>query len=436
MAVIKIINIKSNLDKVINYVKNDKKTNDGILVDSVNCLIKTAYKEMSKVKKSFNKETGTLAYHIIQSFDGYEVTPQTANEIGTLLAEEMFGDKYQVLICTHINRKNVHNHIVVNSVSFMDGLKYHNSNTQIALLKDTSDRICSAYNLSTIVTEKTVTEKYIREKRLDNYFRSDEKMQQIKSDIDFAISNSNSYKEYKNILNAKGYFIKDKRKYNTITSPYFSRSIRLERAFGEDYSAFNIQCKIQRNKNLKRQQRIFQYNEPKRIKSYKCSKGYLNKYKKNTFINWYMAFLYLLDLLLPQKKIIHNERSKKSPEYYKVIKIMDEFSEENRTIGRLQLKNINELKDYIKTSKITLLNLKSEREVLWRKYNSISNEENKEILLKQINENKFKSSLLDKDIKVIYRAIKRAENGIADLKENIKIFRESSKHTIENIYTK
>ena len=96
---------------------------------------------------------------------------------------------------------------------------------------------------------------------------------------------------------------------------------------------------------------------------------------------------------------------------------MDEFSEENRTIGRLQLKNINELKDYIKTSKITLLNLKSEREVLWRKYNSISNEENKEILLKQINENKFKSSLLDKDIKVIDRAIKRAENGIETLKK-------------------
>ncbi len=140
--------------------------------------------------------------------------------------------------------------------------------------------------------------------------------------------------------------------------------------------------------------------------------------------------------MLPQKKNIRNEKSKKSPEYYKAIKIMDEFSEENRTIGRLQLKNINELKDYIKKSKIALLNLKAEREVLWRKYNSTSNKENKEILLKQINENKFKSSLLDKDIKVIDRAIKRAENGIASLKENIKIFRESSKSTIENIYTK
>ncbi len=279
MAVIKIINIKSNLDKVINYVKNDKKTNDGILIDSVNCLTKTAYQEMAKVKKSFNKETGILAYHIIQSFDGYEVTPQTANEIGTILAEEMFRDKYQVLVCTHINKKNVHNHIVVNSVSFIDGLKYHNSNTQITLLKDTSDRICSDYNLSTIVTEKA-----IREKRLDNYFGSDERIQQIKYDIDFAISNSNSYKEYKNILNTKDYFIKDKGKYNTITSPYFSRSIRLERTFGENYSVFNIQCKIQRNKNLKRQQRISQYNEFKKISVYKCAKGCLNKYKKIVLI--------------------------------------------------------------------------------------------------------------------------------------------------------
>ena len=79
-----------------------------------------------------------------------------------------------------------------------------------------------------------------------------------------------------------------------------------------------------------------------------------HKYKKNSFNNWYIAFLYLLDLLLPQKKNIRNEKSKKSPEYYKAIKIMDEFSEENRTIGRLQLKNI---KIFRESSKHTIENI-------------------------------------------------------------------------------
>ena len=100
---------------------------------------------------------------------------------------------------------------------------------------------------------------------------------------------------------------------------------------------------------------------------------------------------------------------------------MDEFSEENRTISRLHLKNIKNLKDYAKNSKITLLSMNSEREILWRKYNSTSNEKTKEILTKQINENKQKCYLLNADIKVINRAIKKAENGIKCFKEKENI---------------
>ena len=73
-----------------------------------------------------------FGYHIIQSFNGKEASPEKCNQIGLELAQNLWGDKYQVLVCTHINKDNIHNHIVLNSVSFIDGSKYHNSNTDIA----------------------------------------------------------------------------------------------------------------------------------------------------------------------------------------------------------------------------------------------------------------------------------------------------------------
>ena len=96
MAVIKIKTIKSNLQAVINYGKNGEKTEHGILVSGINCNVATSYEEMALTKKFFHKEGKTLGYHIIQSFKGYEVPPEKANQIGKELAEELWGDKYQV----------------------------------------------------------------------------------------------------------------------------------------------------------------------------------------------------------------------------------------------------------------------------------------------------------------------------------------------------
>ena len=69
MAIIKIKNIKSNLQRVIDYGKNGDKTENGILVSSINCAVPTAYQEMALTKKFFHKEDKILGYHIIQSLD-------------------------------------------------------------------------------------------------------------------------------------------------------------------------------------------------------------------------------------------------------------------------------------------------------------------------------------------------------------------------------
>ena len=95
-------------------------------VSGVNCSPSTARDEMIAVKKRFGKEDGTVAYHGYQSFAPGEADPQTAHEIGLKLAKKLWGEKYQVVVATHLDKSNhLHNHFVVNTVSFVDGIKYH-----------------------------------------------------------------------------------------------------------------------------------------------------------------------------------------------------------------------------------------------------------------------------------------------------------------------
>lgn len=377
MAVIKIKTIKSNLQAVINYGKNGDKTDNGILVSSVNCSVQTAYEEMALTKKFFHKENKTLGYHVIQSFKGNEVTPEKANKIGQELAEELWGNKYQIIICTHINKENVHNHLVLNSVSFIDGMKYHNSNSEIALMKDISDRLCLKYGLSIVETEKAKQEKVFRDKRIDNFNRSNEKMQKIRNDIDEAIKSVKKYSDFKFVLNAKGYEIYDKGKYFTVKSPYFSRNIRLNRAFGVNYSLSSIKERIY-YKN-KEKLPIANFKKKYYRKVYKGQK--INRFllKTSSFYRLYVHYLYKFGKL-PAK----NEYKELTPSYFKQKKENSKIFEELNFLARNNFKTIQEIKDYQYSCEIKLPELKSKRENLWRKYNKNTDETKKAEIKTQI----------------------------------------------------
>lgn len=377
MAVMKIKTIKSNLQAVINYGKNGDKTDNGILVSSINCSVQTAYEEMALTKKFFHKENKTLGYHIIQSFKGNEVTPEKANQIGKGLAEELWGNNYQVIICTHINKENVHNHILLNSVSFINGKKYHNSNEEIALMKDVSDRLCLKYGLSIVETERAKQEKVFRDKRIDNFNRSNEKMQRIRNDIDEAIKSVKKYSDFKFVLNAKGYEIYDKGKYFTIKSPYFSRNIRLVRAFGEDYSLDSIKQRIY-YKN-KEKLPIANFKKKYYRKVYKGQK--INRFllKTSSFYRLYVHYLYKFGKL-PAK----NEYKELTPAYFNQKKENTRIFEELNFLVRNNFKTIQEIKDYQSSCKSKLPELKSKRENLWRKYNKNTDETKKAEIKTQI----------------------------------------------------
>ena len=121
-------------------------------VSGVNCAPTTAREEMIAVKKRFGKEDGIVAFHGYQSFAPGECNPAMAHEIGKKLAEELWGGQYQVLIATHLDKANhLYNHFVVNSVSFLDGKRYHRTNQdyrdmQTVYVKNTSYRLSGSRN--------------------------------------------------------------------------------------------------------------------------------------------------------------------------------------------------------------------------------------------------------------------------------------------------
>ena len=416
MAVIKIKNIKSNLQAVINYGKNGDKTENGILVSSVNCSVDTAYEEIALTKKFFHKEDDVLGYHIIQSFKGNEVSPKLSNQIGKELAEELWGDKYQVVICTHINKENVHNHLILNSVSFADGIKYHNSKAQIAFLKETSDRLCLNYGLSIVDTPKANKEKEIRQKNIDYFNRTDEKMQRIITDIDEAIKSAKKYSDFKLILKSKGYEnIKDSGKYLSLKTPYYSRNIRINRAFGEKYSVEGIK------------ERIYGYikedlppvaNHKKRYykKIYTGPKINKSLLKTSSFYRLYVHYLYFFGIL-PAK----NQYKELSPEYYKQKRKNKMIFEELSFLATHSFTSIADVTKYKETLENKLPELKGKRELLWKKHRT-ARETDKSDILKNLN-------ALTEEIDKI-QAQKNACNRIVARYENIK-----EKHTkqIKNI---
>lgn len=380
MAVMKIKNIKSNLQTVINYGKNGDKTDNGILVSSINCLTETAYEEMQLTKKFFHKEGNILGYHIVQSFKGDEVTPEKANQIGKQLAEELWGDKYQVVICTHINKQNVHNHIILNSVSFADGKKYHNSNAEIAFMKQASDRLCFNNGLSIINTPKSEKEKDFRQNHIDYFNRRSEKMQKVINDIDDAIKFVKKYSDFKLVLKAKGYEnIKDNGKYFTMKTPCFQRNVRIDRTFGDRYSVQDIK------------DRIYGYSKEEKTQFANYKKKYygkvytgpkLNKFllQTSSFYRLYVHYLYKFGKL-PAKI----QAQELIPEYFKEKRKSNMIFEELNFLARHSFQSVNEVEDYRINLEDQLPALKSKRENLWRKYNKTTDNIAKNTIKAEIN---------------------------------------------------
>lgn len=233
MAVTSLWSYKNTVHKCISYVMNPEKTDSsnwgdfhldmngqgefsiaerdekvflvsgvgGVAVDSP----ELAAWYFQETKDMYHKNTGRQCYHGYQSFAADEVDPEEAHDIGVELAQRIWGERFQVVVATHVNTGHVHNHFVINSVSVADGYKFYNSPEDYDLMRRTSDEICLEHGLSIIEEPSQVGSKnWLKNKEAGQpYIR-----EAICRDIDAAMVDSVSMDDIYFLLQEKGYQLK------------------------------------------------------------------------------------------------------------------------------------------------------------------------------------------------------------------------------------
>ena len=363
-----------SIRQVMTYATNPDKTEEQFYTTGINCEIEDVVKQMQFVKIFYGKENGILAFHAYQSFNEGEVTPEIAHEIGVKLANEMWGDRFQVVVSTHLNTKHLHNHFVINSVSFKDGKKYYSNLSNTALLRKTSDEICEEYGLS-ILKEKTCKSGINFENFYKKSMRDSDYYKFAKEDIDYAIEHSWTYKEFLKRLKEVGYEVYFRANKISVRRYPHKRNMRIERAFGEEYSIENIQNKI-RSRYPSREEVI----KPKTYDRRLFYKGSTKKLRKpKGIIALYYYYCYLLKVY-PKKKLNY----KLTPEMREEVKKMDKYSEQIRFICKYKLETINDIDNLKEEKKEELQKTLNTRNRLYYKRQKLDNESAKDAVTKEI----------------------------------------------------
>lgn len=237
--------LDEDLYAAIRYVENDDKTDQTMFVSGINCSKHNAYNEMIAVKHRFGERGKNIAYHGYQSFAAGEVTPEEAHAIGMETARQMWGAKYQVVVTTHLNTDNIHNHFVINSVSFVDGKKFRNGIGDRLELRKISDAICATRNKSVIQSCKFYSNKK------EYWIRNSGKLTHrdiLRRDVDEAIANSGSFKEIEYCMKNLGYRLERDFYYDhpSVIADGWKRAIRIS-SLGEDYTKERIRQRCREN---------------------------------------------------------------------------------------------------------------------------------------------------------------------------------------------
>ena len=388
MATTSIWSIKNNLKQSINYIINPEKTinkdygknNYNYLesysnkdydfknekaeyVSCINCSEYDPYGDMKFTKEQYRKTDSVLAFHGYQSFKEGEVTADVAHEIGVKFAEEMFRD-YEVIVATHQNTNHIHNHFIINSVSYKTGKKYNNNRANLAKLRQISDSICAEYGLSVLDENIAYKNTYKHKVLNDDYYKI------LKEDLDNVISYSVTLKQVIERLKKLNYQVYYRNGILAIYKEGYDK-VRIEKAFGNDYSIDSINKRLYSSRQI-----VF---KPLIQRTIFEEYSRTNKHHKGIY-GLYLYYCYLLKVF-PQKH----------PKQYlpysirQDIKKLNEYSEQIKFMASNKIETKENLENFAKTNFEEYKNLMGKRENLWKKYHRSKTEEQKSEILAEIN---------------------------------------------------
>lgn len=221
--------LDDDLAAALEYAGNDSKTDQRMFVTGINCITDKAYEQMTSTKQRYGKPGGNVAYHGYQSFRAGEVTPEEAHQIGLETARAMWGMNYEIVVTTHLNTDNIHNHMVVNSVSFRTGRKFENHISDHKRLRDISDEICRERGKSVLEH----SDFYSGEKGAYWIHKAGKQTHRdmLKADIEECLKYSRSYSDLVSRLKGLGYQIErdgEHHEHISLKAPGWQRAVRLD----------------------------------------------------------------------------------------------------------------------------------------------------------------------------------------------------------------
>ena len=207
MAVTKVMARKAHPKVGIEYILNGDKTEDKAFTWTQRCTPEYAASRMLKTKAQYNKTGGVQYYHMIQSFEPGEATPELAPEIAQAFAQRHLPG-YEVVIGTHVDRHHIHSHIMWNSVCAETGEKYHSSaKTYYGQIRVISDELCREYGLSVIEEENPARSlsyaEWLRQSRGQPTFRA-----MLDADLREAIEDANDLGHFFLLMEHRGWEIR------------------------------------------------------------------------------------------------------------------------------------------------------------------------------------------------------------------------------------
>ncbi len=380
------------LRDVMNYATQDYKTEKQFYVSGINCLPETARQQMLLTKKRWAKEGGIVAFHGYQSFAPGEVTSELAHEIGLKLAKELWGERFEVIVATHLDKAHLHSHFVLNSVSFTDGKRYNDCKTTYALMRRTSDRLCREYKLSVIEQPQ-----HGKQRSYDAWqAERDGKptwWSLIRSDVDQAVRQSMTYTQFVRHLRELGYDIKPGR-YLAIRPKGKERYVRLK-TLGEDYTEEAITRRILKQRYPESKLKPF-YPAVRRAKyvgSLKRSKSSVKGLRA-----LYLHYVYLL------RRSQRQATQKASFRLREDIRKLDEIVEQTKLLCKYRIDTKEQLETFMERCEAERVHLVGERKTDNNRKRRTTNEAGLEAFLKRSKE-------ITSQLAVIRNEVKAA-NGI------------------------
>lgn len=358
-----------SLKDVLEYAKDEEKTEQQYFVTGINCNADKARDQFVAVKQQYNKTDGIQAYHGYISFkDTDDLSPDEAHQIGIEFANRVWGERFQIVVTTHLNTKCLHCHYVINSVSLVDGKMLANKEKAWFYFRHIADEICKEHGLSVIENPDRNKEPdyvtYQDKQSVKEQTGIPTRQNLARAAIDEAIEHSRTMEEFKRYLSSMGYKYKisPNLKYWTVTPKGWDKPIRLYR-LGDNYTNIRIQERIKENDLYMR------LNAKPFQKAFYVPKEHYNPRKtKGSLYNLYLYYCYRLGVFdKPNDK-------QKTKEYNRLHYLLredlmkaDKYAQEAELLGKNHIDTAEQLFSYTQSVENEIKTLTKERKHLRNK---------------------------------------------------------------------